>query len=186
MLGVGLAPKRLELMHELMPAATSFGVLINPTNPVVSEITTRETQAGASTLGLKLQIAQANTESEYDVAFADLARHGVGGLVIGGDGSFTNRAAQLGRLSLQHRLPTIYQFREFATEGGLISYGGSNLESYRLAGIYTGRILKGEKPGDLPVQQVSKVEMIVNLKTAKELGIAVPLPLLGRADEVIE
>jgi putative ABC transport system substrate-binding protein len=186
MLGVGLAPKRLELMHELIPTASSFGVLINPTNPVVSDITTRETQAAASALGLKLQAAQANTEAEYDLAFAELVKQGVSGLVVGGDGSFTNRAAQLGKLSLQHRLPTIYQFREFVTAGGLISYGGSNLESYRLAGVYTGRILKGEKPGDLPVQQVSKVEMIVNLKSAKALGLNVPLPLLGRADEMIE
>lgn len=186
MLGVGLAPKRLELMHELLPGATSFGVLINPTNPVVSNVTMRETQAAASALGLKLQIAHANTEAEYDPAFAALVRQGVSGLVVGGDGSFTNRAALLGTLSLQHRLPTIYQFREFVTAGGLVSYGGSNPESYRLAGVYTGRILKGEKPGDLPVQQVSKVEMIVNLKSAKALGMNVPLPLLGRADEVVE
>jgi putative ABC transport system substrate-binding protein len=186
MLGVGLAPKRLELLHELLPKVTDFGLLINPANPIISGITEREMQAAAGALGLKLHVVHARTEGNYEAAFASLKEQKTGGLLIGGDGSFTNRGGQLGALALRHALPTIYQFREFAAGGGLMSYGGSNADSYRLAGAYTGRILKGEKPADLPVQQSVKAELIVNVKSAKALGIDVPLTLLGRADEVIE
>jgi putative ABC transport system substrate-binding protein len=186
MLGVALASKRLELMHELLPAATDFGVLVNPANPVVSGITVRDLQAAAGTLGLKMHVVHASIESDYEGAFATLVERRLGGLVIGGDGTFTNLGGKLGALSLRHAVPAIYQFRDFATNGGLLSYGGSNADSYCIAGVYTGRVLKGEKPADLPVQQSVKIELIVNLKTAKALGLNVPMPLLGRADEVIE
>jgi putative ABC transport system substrate-binding protein len=186
MLGVGLAPKRLELLHETRPKATAFGLMVNPANPVVSGISEKELQGAAATLGLTLHVVHASTEQDYEAAFADLVRRQAGGLVIGGDGTFTNRAAQLGALSLRHAMPAIYQFREFVAGGGLMSYGGSNTDSYRLAGVYTGRILKGESPADLPVQQSVKAELIVNLKTAKALGLDLPPSLLARADAVIE
>lgn len=186
MLGVGLAPKRLELLHELMPVATAFGFLINPANSVISEITIKELQAAANTLGVKLHEVHARTERDDEAAFAALAERKASGLVIGGDGSFTNRGGRLGALSLRHAMPAVYQFREFVAGGGLMSYGGSNTDSYRLAGVYTGRILHGEKPAELPVQQSVKAELIINLKTAKALGLTIPPTLLARADEVIE
>jgi putative ABC transport system substrate-binding protein len=186
MLGVGLGPKRLELLHELIPEAKVFGLLINPTNTVASGVTIRELHAAADTLGLQLQIVHASSERDYDAAFAGLVDARAAGLVIGGDGSFTNRGRQLGALSLRHALPTIYQFQEFAAGGGLMSYGGSNPDSYRLVGIYVGRILKGEPPAELPVQQSVKVELIINLKTARALSLEIPPTILARADEVIE
>jgi ABC-type uncharacterized transport system substrate-binding protein len=185
-LAVGLAPKRLELMRELIPTASAFGVLVNPTNPVVSGITTKELQEAAGMLGLKMHVVHANTEQDYNAAFATLVELRVGGLVIGGDGTFSNRAGQLGALSLRHAMPTIYQLRTFAASGGLMSYGINDDDSYRIVGVFTGRILKGEKPADLPVQQSVKIEMVINLKTAKALGLTVPPTLLARADEVIE
>jgi putative tryptophan/tyrosine transport system substrate-binding protein len=186
MLGVGLGPKRLELLHELIPDAKVFGLLINPTNKVASGVTTRELRTAADALGLQLRIVHASSERDYDAAFASLVEARAAGLVIGGDGSFTNKGRQLGALSLRHALPTVYQFQDFAAGGGLMSYGGSNLDSYRLVGIYVGRILKGEQPAELPVQQSVKVELIINLKTAKTLRLEIPPTLRARADEVIE
>jgi putative ABC transport system substrate-binding protein len=180
-----LGPKRLELMHELAPQATLIGCLVNPNNPTV-ESDIRDMPAAARSLGLDLQILRASTDRELDEAFATLVRLRTGGLIIWADASFTARSEQLAALSVRHGLPAIYQFREFAAAGGLMSYGGNITDAHRLVGIYTGRILKGEKPADLPVQQVTKVELFINLKTAKAFGIQVPANLLAVADEVIE
>jgi putative ABC transport system substrate-binding protein len=185
-LGVGLEPKLLELLHELVPTATIIAVLLNPTNSTALETQARELQAAAITLGLQLRFLQASAERDFDAAFAHLVELKAGGLAIGADGFFVSRSEQLGALALRHRVPAIAESRNFAVGGGLMSYGASTTDMYRLAGVYTGRILKGEKPADLPVQQAVKVEMIVNLKTARALDLTVPLPLLGRADEVIE
>jgi putative ABC transport system substrate-binding protein len=181
-----LAPKRLELMRELIPAATSIAVLINPTNPGPTEAVLRDLQVAARTLGVQLHVVHASTERDFDKVFSTLIQLRAGGLVIGADAFFTVRSEQLATLSIRHAVPTIYQSREFAAAGGLMSYGGSITESHHQVGIYTGRILKGEKPADLPVQQVTKVDLIINLKTAKALGLTLPLALLTRADEVIE
>ena len=174
-----------RLMHELLPAATTIGLLLNPAN-AVAEAQSKDLQAAARTLGLQLRIANASTERDFDAAIASLSQGQVPGLVIGTDGFLVSQSEQLAALTVRHSLPTIFQYRAFATAGGLMSYGGSVTDSYRLSGIYTGRILKGEKPADLPVQQATKVELIINLKTAKTLGITFPITLLGRADEVIE
>ena len=185
-LNVEVGPKRLELLHELLPTATIMALLVNPTNPV-AETLWRDMEAAARTLGLQLHVLKASTDQDLDTAFATLVQLRVSGLLIASaDGFFTSRAPHLAALTVRHAVPTIYQNREFAEAGGLMSYGGNNKESYRTAGIYTGRILKGEKPEDLPVQQVTKIEMVVNLKTAKALGVNIPLTFLGRADEVIE
>ena len=185
-LNVEMGPKRLELLHELLPTATIMALLVNPTNPI-AETLSRDMRAAARSLGLQLHVLDASTERDLDTVFATLIQLGVSGLVIASaDGFFNSRVEQLAALTVQHAVPTIYQNRDFAAAGGLMSYGGNNKESYRTAGIYTGRIPKGEKPEDLPVQQVTKIEMIVNLKTAKALGVNIPLTLLGRADEVIE
>jgi putative tryptophan/tyrosine transport system substrate-binding protein len=184
-LAVELVPKRLEFLHELVPQATNIAALINPTSPTF-EIQSRDLQAAARTLGLPLRILHASTERDFDGAFATLDQLHAGALMISTDVFFNTRSEQLAALTVRHAVPAIYQNREFAAAGGLMSYGGSNAESYRLVGVYTGRILKGEKPADLPVQQVTKVELIVNLKTAKALGLTVPVALLTRADEVIE
>jgi putative ABC transport system substrate-binding protein len=175
----------VELLHELVPAATVIAVLINPANPN-AETQSRALQTAARGLGLDLPILQASTDRELDAVFASLPQLRAGGLVIGPDTFFVSRIQRLAELSLRHSTPTIFQYRDFTAAGGLMSYGGDNIEVVRLAGIYAGRILKGEKPADLPVQQVTKVELIVNLKTAKALGLTVPLALLTRADEVIE
>jgi putative tryptophan/tyrosine transport system substrate-binding protein len=184
-LNVEVAPKRLELMHELVPTATIMAVLLNPTYPS-AETQSRGMQAAARTLGLQLHILRASNERDIDDAFATLAQLRAGAFVISSDPFFNSRAEQFAALALRHSVPTIFQYREFAAAGGLMSYGGSIIDSYRQAGVYTGRILKGEKPADLPVQQSTKVELIINLKTAKALGLTVPITLLGRADEVIE
>jgi ABC-type uncharacterized transport system substrate-binding protein len=181
-----LAPKRLELLRELMPTAKSMALLVNPTNPALMASTTREAQTAARTLGLTLHILHAGTEREFDAVFARLAELPANGLVIAVDSFFTGRREQLAKLALRHRVPAIYQSRDFAEVGGVMSYGGSLADGFRLVGLYAGRILKGEKPADLPVQQVTKVELINNLKTAKVLGLEVPPTLLARADEVIE
>jgi putative tryptophan/tyrosine transport system substrate-binding protein len=181
-----LAPKRLELMRELVPAAASIAVLFNPTNPGPNEAVLRDLQVAARTLGVQLHVLHASTERDFDTVFSTLIQLRAGGLVIGADAFFTVKSEQLAALSIRHAVPSIYQSREFAAAGGMMSYGGSITESHRQVGIYTGRILKGEKPADLPVQQLAKVELIINLKTARTLGITVPLALLTRADEVIE
>jgi putative tryptophan/tyrosine transport system substrate-binding protein len=184
-LNVEVAPKRLELMHELVPTATIMAVLVNPAYPS-AEIQSRGMQAAARTLGVQLRILRASNERDIDDAFATLAQLRAGAFVISSDPFFNSRAEQFAALALRHAVPTIFQYREFAAAGGLMSYGGSIIDSYRQAGVYTGRILKGEKPADLPVQQSTKVELIINLKTANALGLTVPITLLGRADEVIE
>jgi putative ABC transport system substrate-binding protein len=183
-LNVEVGAKRLELLHELIPTA-SIVLLVNPTN-ALTEANTSNVQAAARVLGLQLHILNASTEGDFDAMFARLIELRAGGLVIAPDAFFISRSEQLARLALRHKVPAVFQYREFAAAGGLISYGGSRTDAYRQVGVYTGRILKGEKPSELPVQQVTKVELFLNLKTAKALGISVPLPLSGRADEVIE
>jgi putative tryptophan/tyrosine transport system substrate-binding protein len=184
-LNVEVAPKRVELMHELVPTATTIALLVNPTNPNV-ETVTRDLQAAVQNRRLRSHVLHASNEHEIDSAFATLDRLRVDGVVIGSDVFFNTRTEQLAALAFHRAVPAIYHNREFTSAGGLMSYAGSIRDSYRHAGVYTGRILKGEKPADLPVQQSTKVELIINLKTAKALGITVPLSLLGRADEVIE
>lgn len=185
-INVALAPKRLELAHELFPAATRMALLINPADPGRAEIYLKDLQAAAEQLGLRLDILRAATDGEIETAFAGFSQLKAGMLVIGGDAFYNSRSKLLAELSLRYAVPVIYEYREFTAAGGLLSYSGSIDESYRWAGIYTGRILKGTKPADLPVQRSTTVQLIINLKTAKALGITVPLSLLGRADEVIE
>ena len=184
-LAVEVGPKRLELLHQLVPTATVIAVLINPTRTNV-DTETRELQAAANQLRIKLHILHASADGDFDTVFTHLVELHAGGLVISGDPFFNSRSEQLAALAIRHAVPAVYQFHEFAAAGGLVSYGSSITNTHRLAGIYTGRILKGEKPADLPVQQPTKVELIINLKTAKALGIEVPPSLLARADEVIE
>lgn len=185
-LNVVVSPKRLEFLHELVPKATIIAVLNDPTDPATSGQQTKDLEAAARGLGLELHILNASTDAELDAVFSKVIQLRAGGLVIGGGAYFTARPEQLAALALRHAVPTVYEGRAFAAAGGLMSYGGSLTDSYRQAGVYAARILKGEKPGDLPVQQGTKVEMFLNLKTAKALGISVPLSLSGRADEVIE
>ena len=185
-LAVELGPKRLQLIHEAVPTAAIMGLLVNPTNPNADNLS-RNILAAAGTLGVQLNILHASTESDFDAIFASMRQMRAGALVIGsGDPFFNSRSAQLATLTVRHALPAIYQYREFVAAGGLISYGGRLTDSYRLAGVYTARILAGAKPADLPVQQSTKVELIINLRTAKSLGLTVPPPLLARADQVIE
>jgi putative ABC transport system substrate-binding protein len=184
-LNVEVAPKRLQLLHELLPTATIMAVLVNPANSNSESIT--GLQGAARTLGLQLHVLDASIERDFDAVFATLLQLQAGALVIGSaDPFFVSRSEQLGALTLRHRVPAIHALRDFVVGGGLMSYGGSVADEFRTVGGYTGRILNGEKPADLPVQQGTKVELIINLKTAKALGITVPLSLLGRADEVIE
>jgi putative tryptophan/tyrosine transport system substrate-binding protein len=185
-LGVEMGPKQLQLLHELVPSATALALLVNPTNPAIAEPTANAMHSAARTLGIELIVLSASTERDLEVVFATLAELQPGGLVIAPDLFFGSRLRQLAALTVRHRMPTIHQERAFAAAGGLISYGPVILEAHRLAGIYTGRILKGEKPADLPVQQATKVEMAINLKTARALGLEIPTALLVRADEVIE
>ena len=185
LLNVDIGSKRLELLHELVPAASVVALLSNPTNPN-SERQSRIMQAAARTLGLQLHVLHASTECDFDAAFATLTQLRAGAVIIGADAFFINQSEQLGALALRHAVPAISFYREFVAAGGMMSYGGDLIDAYRLMGVYGGRILKGEKPADLPVQQSTKVELIINLKTAKALGLTVPLPLLARADEVIE
>ena len=185
LLNVDIGPKRLELLHELVPAASVVALLSNPTNPN-SERQSRIMQAAARTLGLQLHVLHASTERDFDAAFATLAQLRAGAVIIGADAFFINQSEQLGALALRHAVPAISFYREVVAAGGMMSYGGDLADSLRLMGVYSGRILKGEKPADLPVQQETKFALIINLKAAKALGLTVPLPLLGRADEVIE
>jgi putative tryptophan/tyrosine transport system substrate-binding protein len=184
-LNVELGPKRLELMHELLPDAKVFAMLVNPNHPL-AERQASDMQAAAQKFGLQLRVLNARNESELNAAFASAVEQRAGGLVIANMNPFTGRAPEIGALAARHALPTIHQSREFAEAGGLVSYSASSAAAFHLVGVYTGRILKGEKPADLPVQQLTKVEMILNMKAAKALGINVSLPLAGRADEVIE
>jgi putative tryptophan/tyrosine transport system substrate-binding protein len=185
-LNTELGPKRLELLRELMPTATIIAVLVNPTSPSVAEPFLRAVQPAARALGLQVHVLNAITERDFDTVFATFVQLRAGALVIAPDAMFISRSEQLAALTLRHAVPAITQFREFAAAGGLMSYGGSFTEGARQVGVYTGRILKGEKPADLPVQQSTKVELIINLKTAKALGLTVPPGLLARADELIE
>ena len=184
-LGVELGPKKLELMHEVLPTATVIAALVNPAGPNAAT-DARDFQAAAGVLRVKLHVLNASTARELEPAFANLAQLKAGGLVIGTDAFFNTQIERLAELSVRHAVPTLFQFREFAAAGGLMSYGGDPTERSRQVGIYAGRILKGEKPADLPVMQATKVELILNLKTARALGLTVPLTLIGRADEVIE
>jgi putative ABC transport system substrate-binding protein len=181
-----LVSKRLELLRELVPKATIVALLVNPTSPEITEAVSRDLQSIARALGLQLHILRASTDRDFDGVFTTLAQQRVGALVIAPDAFFISRSEQLGALTARHAVPAITQFREFAVAGGLMSYGGSFTEPARQVGIYTGRILKGEKPANLPVQQPMKVELVINLKTAKALGVTVPQSVLNRADEVIE
>jgi ABC-type uncharacterized transport system substrate-binding protein len=185
-LNAEVAPKRLELLHEMLPKAVRFGLLLNPTNQGLAEPTIRNLQAAARALGVQVHVLHASGEKDFDLVFATLTQLRADGLIIGADSLFSSRLEQLAALSVRHAIPTAYQYRAFAAAGGLLSYGSSPTDTFRVAGVYTGRILKGEKPADLPVQQATKVELFINLKTAKALGISLSLPVLGRADEVIE
>jgi putative ABC transport system substrate-binding protein len=185
-LATELVPKLLEVLHEALPDATSVAFLMNP-NSVNAAGKTQEAQLAAHALGLPpLQIFNAANEREIDSAFAAMNRQRVLGLVIGQDVFFNNQVGQLAALALTHAVPAIFSLREFVGDGGLMSYGASLADQYHLVGGYVGRILKGEKPGDLPVQQAAKIELAINLKTAKALRLTLPPTLLGRADEVIE
>jgi len=183
-LNVEIAPKRLQVLHELVPSATIIGLLVDPTDLRVEQ--TRDIQEAAHALGLQIQVLNASSERDFDAVFAKLIELRAGGLVISGGPFFTSWQERLAALALRHAVPTIYIGRNFAAAGGLLSYGGDVNDAYRLTGVYVGRVLKGEKPADLPVQQATKVELYINLKTAKALGLTIPNTLVGRADEVFE
>jgi putative ABC transport system substrate-binding protein len=178
--------KRLELLHELVPTARVMALLVNPANPNVAEINSKELEAAARTLGLELHVLNASTEGDFDAVFTKLAPLRAGGLVISPDPFFTSQSEQLAALTIHHVVPTIHYNPEFVAAGGLLSYGAGSADAYRQAGNYTGRVLRGEKPTDLPIQQATKVELHINLKTAKALGITFPESILQRADAVIE
>jgi putative ABC transport system substrate-binding protein len=185
-LGEEVLPKRLELLHELLPTARLVALLVNPADPTLAERQVRVSLSAAKSFGLELHVLNATTERDFDAVFTQLMQLQAGGLVIGGNALFTGHSNQLAALTVRHAVPAIYQRREFAAAGGLMSYGSNIADTHRLVGIYAGRVLKGEKPADLPVQQAAKVELVINLKTAKALGLNIPNTLIGRADEVIE
>jgi putative ABC transport system substrate-binding protein len=180
-----LEPKRLELLHELVPKAAVIGVLLNPANPNADTVS-KELNTASRTLGLELQFVNASTDREIDAAFATLVQRRVDALLVGNDPFFTGKRDQLAALAARHALPAVYSLRESAAAGGLVSYGSSLGDAYRQMGVYAGKILKGAKPGDLPVLQPAKFDLVINLKTAKTLGLEVPLRLQQLADEVIE
>ena len=180
-----LAGKRVELLREMVPTGALIGVLVNPKNPS-SESETADVQAAARAVGLKIHLQNASSESEIDTAFASFVQQRVSAVTFAADAVFNSRRKQIIVLAARHKLPTMYFYRAFANDGGLMSYGGFDTDAYRLAGVYAGRILKGEKSADLPVQQSTKVELVINLKTAKASGIRIPTALLARAEEVIE
>jgi putative ABC transport system substrate-binding protein len=182
-----IAPKRLELLHELLPAARVMAFLVDPSNPAVAEASASQMRAAARTLGLELHVLNASSESDFDAVFAKIGQLRASGLVItAGTAFYASRSGQLAALVARHGVPAVGANRAFAVAGGLMHYGADIVDAYRLTGGYVGRILRGEKPADLPVQQATKIELLINLKAAKALGITVPLTLLGRADEVIE
>jgi putative tryptophan/tyrosine transport system substrate-binding protein len=185
-LNVETAPKRLELLRKLLPAATNVAVLVNPSNRILSEAFLRALQPAANTLGFQLHVLEANTEPDIDKTFAAISQIGADSLVIMPDVFFSARGEELGRLTVSHAVPAVYAYRAFVSGGGLLSYGADEVDDYRMVGNYAGKILKGEKPAELPVQQSTKVQLMINLKTAKTLGITVPDELSGRADELIE
>ena len=185
-LNVELAAKRLELLHELVPTATIVALLVNPTNTTLTETTTRKLETAARTLGLELYVLKASSEREIDAAFATLVQLRAGALVISADALFNDRSDQIVALARRYSVPTIYEWRDAVAAGGLISYGTSRQDAYRQSAILVGRILKGEKPADLPVLQPTKFELVINMKTAKALGLTVPPGILAIADEVIE
>jgi putative tryptophan/tyrosine transport system substrate-binding protein len=183
---VTVGPKRLELLHNSVPTAAVMGLLVNPTSPELENADSKEQHAAARTLGVQLHVLHASTDDELDTVFVKLVELQVGGLVIGTDSLFNTRKERLASLSVHYRVPTIHQYREFAAAGGLMSYGSDTSELSREVGVYTGRILKGDKPADLPVQQATRVELVVNLNAAKMLGLVLPQSILVRADEIIE
>ena len=180
-----LAAKRLEIMREVVPKADVIAMLVNPTNMTNLE-QLRDSQEAGRALGLRIHVLEASSAGDFDPAFAAITRMRIGALVVGAEAYFHSQRERIVGLAMRHAIPTIYEWREFADAGGLMSYGTDLAEGYRLVGVYAGRILKGAKPAELPVMQATKVQFVVNLKTAKALGLTVPLPLLGRADEVIE
>ena len=181
-----VGPKRLQLLYELVPRAAIVALLVNPTNPDLAEPATKDLQAAARTLGVQLHVLHASAERDFDAVFSSLVQQRVSALVIVNDALFSTRVEKLAVLAIRHAVPAVYQFREFVAAGGLMSYGTGFIDAFRQVGVYTGRILGGKKPADLPVQQTTKAELIINLKTAKALGLTVPTALLVRADEVIE
>jgi putative ABC transport system substrate-binding protein len=183
---VEVAPKRLELLHELLPTAKVVALLVNPADRALAQAQQREVLSAARNRGLELHVLNAKSESDFDTVFADIKRLRVDGLVVGGGSLFLRGINKLAALTVRHAVPAIYQWRSFPAAGGLMSYGSDILDSYRLAGVYTGRVLKGENPAELPVVQATKFELVINLKTAKALGLTVPNTLVGRADELIE
>jgi ABC-type uncharacterized transport system substrate-binding protein len=185
-LNVEITAKRLELVRELIPKATTVGLLVNPKNPAVSGPFLKESQATADILGIHVRVLEASTASDIETVFARIAQSSVDALILMPDNFLSSRIKQLAALSLGQRVPAIFHYRAFAAAGGLVSYGSDETEYYRQVGLQAGKILNGEKPADLPVVQSTKVQLVINLKTAKALGVTVPLPLLGRADEVIE
>jgi putative tryptophan/tyrosine transport system substrate-binding protein len=185
-MNIMITPKRLELLHELIPSARVVALLVDPANPTIAAAQSSGVGAAAQSLGLELHVLRATTDRDFDAVFAKLRELRANGLVVGGGSFLIGRQKQLGALALRHLMPAVGHTREFILDGGLSSYSSSITEAYRLVGHYTARVLKGEKPEDLPVQQASKVELFLNLKTAKALRITVPNTLIGRADEVIE
>jgi ABC-type uncharacterized transport system substrate-binding protein len=181
-----VAAKRVQLLHELLPAVTSIAYLRNPTNPVFAETETQEVQNAARALGVEVLFVNASRVSEFEPAFANLVQRRAGALLVSGDGSLHTHHDQIVALAEHHAVAAIYSMREYVTAGGLIGYGTNYLAAWRQAGVYAGRILKGEKPANMPVQQFTKIELVINLKTAKVLGLTIPPNLVARADEVIE
>ena len=181
-----VGPKRLELLHEMVPTATSLALLINPTSPNLAETQSRNWQTAARTIGLEIHLLYASTDADFEPAFEKSRQLRANGLAVSSDSFFYSRAKQLAELADRYALPAIYAFREHTAAGGLMSYGGAAADSFRWVGVYTGRVLNGAKPADLPVVQLSKYELVINLKTAKALGLTVPPSLLARADEEIE
>ena len=183
---IEVAPKRLELLHELLPTAHVMVLLVDPTDPTNAKTAVSEVSAAAHTFGLQLHVLNASNESDFTEVFAKLIQLGAGGLVVAGGPFFASHEKQLAALTVRHAVPAAFEHRAFTAAGGLLSYGSDITAAYRLTGIYTGRILRGDKPADLPVQQATKVELYINQKTANALGLTVPQALLSRADDVIE